>query len=58
MHSQEEGHTDVSPLPHCFHHSYTVLGLCLGNGATHEGLGLPMPINNQDNSLQTRPQAN
>ena len=28
-------------------------GPCLGNGATHIGLGLPTQINNQDDPLQT-----
>lgn len=38
--------------------SYTVQDSLPGNDATHNGLGLPTSINNQDGSLQTCPQAN
>jgi hypothetical protein len=31
-------------------HSYIVLGLCLGDGAAHNGLDLPISVNNQEDS--------
>lgn len=33
-----------------FHHSDIVLGLCLGNGAAHNGLDRPISVNDQEDS--------
>lgn len=38
--------------------SYILRTLCLGNGTTHNELGLPTPAINQDSPLQTSIQAN